>query len=195
MTSLPEGGRSRHDPDSLARQPARQAASSQGAAWQRLAEVAAPERARQRRASLDMPAGHPAQWPLIQPEGRAHQPGDTWSLASQVMLVSEDTRFPRSRQPGRGGLATHLWTRCHVSLWAWGQLPSSGAHTPHSRGSSAQSSTGQHWSPSPVSPGPLPPSHVGSLLACSVPFAPRALGHGGPRLLGPSSTRACLWLT
>lgn len=42
MTSLPEGGRSRHDPDSLARQPARQPASSQGAAWQRLAEVAAP---------------------------------------------------------------------------------------------------------------------------------------------------------
>lgn len=100
MTSLPEGGRSRHDPDRLARQ----AASSQGAAWQRLAEVAAREREGQRRASLDMPAGHPAAWPLVQPEGCAHRPGDTRALASRVMLVSEDTCFPRSRHRGEEDL-------------------------------------------------------------------------------------------
>lgn len=78
MMSLPEGGgRSRHDPSSLARQPARQAASSPGAAWQRLDEVAAPERGRggRRRVRLAMPAHHPDPHPLAHPEGLAHQWG------------------------------------------------------------------------------------------------------------------------
>lgn len=156
MTSLPEGGRSRHDPDRLARQPARQAASSQGAAWQRLAEVAASEREGQRRAGLDMPAGHPATWPLIQPEGCAHRLGDTRALASRVMLVSEDTRFPRSRHGERRTCRPPLDQVPCKPLGLGAAAHQRGTH-PHGRGSTAQFSTGLPWSPSPVSPGPNPP--------------------------------------
>lgn len=61
MMSLPEGGgRRRHDPGRLARQPACQATSSPGAARQRLDEVAAAGKGRWRQAGLGMLAGP---WP------------------------------------------------------------------------------------------------------------------------------------
>lgn len=61
MMSLPEGGgRRRHDPSRLARQPACQAAGSPGAARQRLDEVAAAGSGRWRRAGLGMLA---SPWP------------------------------------------------------------------------------------------------------------------------------------
>lgn len=55
MMSLPEGGgRSRHDPGRLARPPARRAATSLGAAWQRPDEAAAPGKGRRRLAGPDV---------------------------------------------------------------------------------------------------------------------------------------------
>lgn len=114
MMSLPEGGgRSRHDPGRLARQPARQATTSLRAAWQ-LDEVAAPGRGRRRRPGWTC-------WPVPRP----HTPSPTlravptsWGRLGHFVSDAVLRRYSSSLEPspGRGGLAAHPWTRCYVSL-------------------------------------------------------------------------------